>query len=67
MWIREDCQKGENSRLGTGRQMSYQRSWKNSRLEKRNIQENSCLGTEKLTVSKGFCENFSLEKGKLQA
>jgi len=33
----------ENFRLGTGTQMSYQRPWKNSRLEKRNIRENSCL------------------------
>jgi hypothetical protein len=44
--------------------MSYQRSWKNSRLKKRNIRENSCLRTETLTVSKGFCENSSLGKGK---
>jgi hypothetical protein len=57
----------ENFRLGTGTQMSYQRSWKNSRLEKRNIRENSCLRTETLTDSKGFCENSSLGKGKLQA
>jgi hypothetical protein len=41
--------------------------WKNSRLEKRNIRENSCLWTETLTDSKGFCENPSLGKGKLQA
>jgi hypothetical protein len=34
--------------------MSYQRSWKNSRLEKGNIRENSCLRTETLTDSKGL-------------
>jgi hypothetical protein len=53
--------------LGTGTQMSYQRSWKNFRLEKRNIRENSCLRTGTLTDSKGFCENSSLGKGKPQA
>jgi hypothetical protein len=32
----------ENFRLGRGIQTSYQRSWKNSLLEKRNIRENTC-------------------------
>jgi hypothetical protein len=40
----------ENSGLGTETQ-SYQRSWKNSRLEKRNIWENSFLQTGTLTAS----------------
>jgi hypothetical protein len=40
---------GKNSGLETGSQSSYQRSWKNSRLEKRNIGENSCLRTGTLT------------------
>jgi hypothetical protein len=44
---REDCPKGENTgKFQAGNrytQMSYQKSWKNSRLEKRNIRENSCL------------------------
>jgi hypothetical protein len=52
--------------------MSYQRSWKNSPLEKRNIGENSCLRTGTLTDSKGFCgtpalkrENFRPNKGNI--
>ncbi len=40
----------ENSGLGTEPQ-SYQRSWKNSRLEKRNVWENSCLQTGTLIDS----------------
>jgi hypothetical protein len=36
---------GENSGKEIGTQSSYQRSWKNSRLEKRNFGENSCLRT----------------------
>ncbi len=72
MLIREDCPNGEKkyekiSGLERGTQMSYQRSWKNSRLEKRNIWENFCLRTGTLTDSKGFCENSSLGKGKVQA
>jgi hypothetical protein len=53
----------ENFWLGLGTQMSYQRSWKNSRLEKRNIWENSCLPTGSLTDLKGFCENSGLGNG----
>jgi hypothetical protein len=47
----------ENSGLEKGTQTSYLRFWKNSRLEKKNIRENSCLRTAILTNSKGFCEN----------
>jgi hypothetical protein len=64
--MREDWPKGENMenfRLGTGTETSYQRSWKNSRMEKRNIQENSCRRTGTLTDSKGFCKNYELGKG----
>jgi hypothetical protein len=64
--IGEDFQKGkirENFRLGTGTQTSYQRSWKKSRLDKRNIREKSCLRTGTLTDSKEFCENSGLGKG----
>jgi hypothetical protein len=42
--------------------MSYQRSWKNSRLERGNIRENSCLRTGTLTDSKGFYENSAWER-----
>jgi hypothetical protein len=59
----EHSPKGENFRLGTGTQTSYQRSWKKSRLEKRNIWEKSCLQTGTLTDSKGFCEISGLGNG----
>ncbi len=45
------------------KKMSYPRSWKNSRLQKRNIREKSCLRTGTLTDTKGFCENSRLGEG----
>jgi hypothetical protein len=46
----------ENSRLGTGRPTSFQRSWKNTGWE-RGVTQND---------SKGFCEKFALGKGKIR-
>ncbi len=59
---------GENSWLETSTQTSYQRSWKNSRWEKRNIGDNPYLRTGALTDSKRFCDFWEREyPGKLQA
>ncbi len=57
---------GENSGLETSTLTSYQRSWKNSRLEKRNIGENSCLRTGTLTDSKRILWEFRAGKGNIQ-
>jgi hypothetical protein len=63
--IGEDCPKGENTgKLQAGKRYTKdQRSWKNSRPEKRYFRENSCLRTGTLSDSKGFCENSGLGKG----
>jgi hypothetical protein len=55
----------ENLRAENRYTNELSRSWKISRLEKRNIRENSCLRSGTLTFSKEFCEISRL--GKLQA
>ncbi len=70
MQIREDCPKGENTgKFQAGNRYTNELS---KILEEfppgeEEIRENSCLQTGTLTDSKGFCENSSLGKGKLQA
>jgi hypothetical protein len=44
--------------------MNYQRSWSNSRLEKRNIRETPACEKKTLTDSNGFCEIAAWESEK---